>query len=470
VLALAFEEDGGEADDRVERGAEFVAHAGEELALGLVGFLGGVLGAPELLLALLEALLGGARAGVLVVRLLPFPPEPLGDRVEGFRHAAQLVPRVERDLVRGVFPQHALGRLLEARHGPHDRRVEADPQIAHQPQQHRRGRPGDAAAALVERDPVAHEEVELGGRPLPEVVDRVERAGGRRRQGLGREDGRGRVDEVAAEDVDVLPDLRDGLVVRPLEAGADGGGRVVVEGALGAGAGVLERGAEQAREDEQPGALLRRDRLARGDGAAAQAGVEQEVVDLRQLQEDGVHEVVGVQVGIEDEVGGVAHVGIEAADPGDELRVSRVGAVPLQGRRLLAEGGDAGGGIEDGPFLAVHRLDRSEVVVDPGEGALELGAVDAPVPGHQAGVSGVPEEGHEGAEIAGAFELHLGEGDAVAELGQQEGEGHRQGRGEAEADEEELLGIGQPIHDRDGRPQQSGGGARIHGSSLSMTA
>ena len=43
-------EDLGEADDGIERGAQLVAHAGEELALGAVGGLGGVLGLLQRLL------------------------------------------------------------------------------------------------------------------------------------------------------------------------------------------------------------------------------------------------------------------------------------------------------------------------------------------------------------------------------------------------------------------------------------
>ncbi len=40
AIQLRFAEQVGHADDTVERGAQFVAHAGQELALGVTGLLG----------------------------------------------------------------------------------------------------------------------------------------------------------------------------------------------------------------------------------------------------------------------------------------------------------------------------------------------------------------------------------------------------------------------------------------------
>ena len=73
VLALLLEHL-AVADDRVERRAQLVAHVGEELALGAVGDLGGVLRAEQFFL-------GAAAVGDVGVRA-----DPLADRAVRLEH------------------------------------------------------------------------------------------------------------------------------------------------------------------------------------------------------------------------------------------------------------------------------------------------------------------------------------------------------------------------------------------------
>ncbi len=64
-VELGAEQQTGHADDRIHRGADFVAHVGQEFRLGLVGLLGGVLRGDQLFLDLLALgdVLGDAAIG-----------------------------------------------------------------------------------------------------------------------------------------------------------------------------------------------------------------------------------------------------------------------------------------------------------------------------------------------------------------------------------------------------------------------
>jgi hypothetical protein len=149
---LEVEEQAGHADHAVHRRADFVAHVGEELALGLGGGLGGLLGVAQLDGALRDELFEIRELELRLPREIPFFGERRGelqglDVVEGFledhefvglaEFLAHLIPRVIR--VRGADDDLDLGiDLPDARGG-----FDAVPARRH-PDVHERHRVGPA--------------------------------------------------------------------------------------------------------------------------------------------------------------------------------------------------------------------------------------------------------------------------------------------------------------------------------------
>ena len=157
------------------------------------------------------------------------------------------------------------------------------------------------------------------------------------------------VDDVGASGLD---HALDGLDRVP-----EGAGQVRFQGCVAVEAAGLDESPLQA--GDQAGGEFIDDADLPGDspsGAHGQrAGPEEpfdavtqavEAVDqLRFPQQQGVHDVVGVEVGVEDELRGIAGVGDEGPDPADELVVGCLAR--LQGRVSAGDGpplGDQGGG------------------------------------------------------------------------------------------------------------------------------
>ena len=97
------------ADDGVQRRAQFVAHVGQELALGLVGALGGLHQHLQLLVALFEL---GVGAGEIPAG----EAEAAGHAVEGVRELAQLVLAGEFDVGFQVARAQGIGAGFEGVH------------------------------------------------------------------------------------------------------------------------------------------------------------------------------------------------------------------------------------------------------------------------------------------------------------------------------------------------------------------
>ena len=103
----------GEAEDRIERAAQLVAHAGEEIRFREVGFLRRGLGALQLDVLLLQRLLEAFELGHVARRgehaLQPPVAVVEGGRVVG-HHRLLAVPGARGELVVGdlAFAQHAL--------------------------------------------------------------------------------------------------------------------------------------------------------------------------------------------------------------------------------------------------------------------------------------------------------------------------------------------------------------------------
>ncbi len=162
----------------------------------------------------------------------------------------------------------------------------------------------------------------------------------------------------------------------------------------------VDPGAEelaQHRFAAQPLELLGRPRPADGDAGAEAAGAGQRFAQLGTVEHQHVHQALAVDVGIDGQPGGVAHVREEGDDARDHAGVPSEALVGGQLRRAAQEIGDAGadlgpllGGAEAGSRTPVDVVHRREAALDLG--ALRRGRVLEGLIAVQGGVDGAAME------------------------------------------------------------------------------
>ena len=203
----------GEADDRVERGAQLVAHAGQELALEAVALEEPDVGLGELADLEVEALVHRAKLGLAALDLVEH-------RVEGLGELLELVAGLDLRADGQVAGLDLLGRLPQPAHGLQDElgQDQVEDQHRHEPRCHPRGNDVDAVAQeLAAREAAGAFDHEQG-------ADRTGGLGARARQGGALLD---RPDVLVPERPSVPvddppPEARRVGVLGPLPVGAKG--------------------------------------------------------------------------------------------------------------------------------------------------------------------------------------------------------------------------------------------------------
>ena len=372
--------------------------------------------------------------------------------------------RLENHLLAGVGPQHLLRCVLEVVDGAHHAGVEGEPKVADEGERNGGADPRDVAAVRVGGDARPHQLVQLRGGAGPEVEAHLQRTRHRLRQGFGGDVERLRVDQAGLEAVEGGPAVLDELVVALLQTWPGCLRGVIVEGLRRPLTGFLQVRLDPAQQHQVLGPFLRRHRLREREALSVDAGLHEQPLAFDELQKDRVHEVVGIEVRVEDQVGQVADVAVKDPDFLEEIREQLVGVVPrgvegflLQEAPVVLERIELGRRIHRGAELAVDRFHRRDVQVDLGELPDDFGParpVAARVnPSQAPGFAGVAVEGDERPEVAGALDFLGRELDALPELDQHEVHHQPQGREEEHADQEELARVGQPVHQADGRHQ-----------------
>ena len=474
------------ADDGVERRAQLMAHVGKELALRAIRFFRGVLGFEQLVLALAQLRFGGPCALAFFLRLRPFHAQAPGDVVEGCDDLAELVARLACNDVLHRTADHAVRGFLQPGDRAHDARVERDPQIEHE-QQHQRGKALDKVLpAGIQVVALLQQHIELCGIALPQTA-------------VGR---LGLADKTVVSlsvDRDVLgldhsasvrrEKVGHGVVIRLKHAPQSG--LEITCGVVGerdrhAGPRVFQGRLDQSGQAYRFRAFFRRQILACQKCPAHDAGLRQQISQCRQLQHDAVHQVISVEVRVEDQTGSVSDMRVEIAQVGKQLRVQlvAVGRTQIEHPRLQ----EALIFLEDIEFLCrlqaaserlLDPLDLPHVLLDLRLHADQIGtqAHDAfPIRGgKQAALPQVFLELPQWTQVLRAGKLLMGEFDALVDLRDQQVHDHCQRQDEQEADQEELPGIVQTVHDRACRREQRARvgkrfllGETFHGTVISM--
>ncbi|UUY02812.1 hypothetical protein LRS13_19300 [Svornostia abyssi] len=251
----------------------------------------------------------------------------------------------------------------------------------------------------------------------------------------------------------------------PLASGVSAGLQRVVRGVLVRGAETAQDGGHRRLEHAAGGREV--DPLAHGGRGAARGhdnllvgGLSGRLDDRRQLHDDGVHEVVGVEVGVEDEVRRVTGEGDEPECRGVDLRVRVVHGL----RRAAAGVGESRdralqlrpglGGLQFASEALVDVVHRPDGLQDPGARGVEVGRE----PGgrlHRSRTQEyeVPQERVSGRDVLGADLLLGAERDLILLLSAVLHCDVDGGCDQHHADEAEFPRDGHAVQHRSGRGQ-----------------
>ncbi len=412
-----------------------------------------------------------------LARLCRFLAQARGNCGEGSDHLAEFVAGPQDDRRVQIAADHAPGRGFQRAHGVHDGRIEAGQQVEDQQRGPRRAQQDQKHLAVVAGDVRMQHRVQFLARAVPEPEAGIPLFAALALE-LFRRHGDFPLPQNAP--VEELQHLVRGvleLAERLVQAVADVRGVVPKHPAHDIPRRI-QIGAQQAGQARELGALLGRQRRPRTEAFLAEDGrLPGEVFSFGQVQENRVHQVVAVEVRIEDQVRGVADVGREGVHVGQERRVQAVhlfgrlgGQVLLEGTPVRLDRGELARGVEFAAEFPVHRRQVLQVLIDfpLNSDPFRLAAQVVPdgVLGQQAAPNDVLAQAAEGAQILDAVDLFLRESDVVEGVGEEEIQEQPQGKGEQQADESELPGIGEAIHDgRGGRQPQ--GRPRPHGPGMS---
>ncbi len=124
---------------------------------------------------------------------------------------------------------------------------------------------------------------------------------------------------------------------RRLQSDLQVGRGIVPERDVQPPAGRLRIGPQQAGQADELRPLLHRGRPARDDALAQRSCKGQEVLASNEIEDDGIHHVIAVQVGVQDEVRGIAHMSAQVVDLREQLPVQFVTVTGFQAEQLLLE-------------------------------------------------------------------------------------------------------------------------------------
>jgi hypothetical protein len=410
------------AEHAVHGGADLVAHDRQEVRLGARGRI-------------------GAR---------PLCAQPCRHVVEGLDHAAHLVVALDRDRSGELAGEHPLGDVVERVNRTRDGEVEAGPQV----EDGEDGRSHDQK----EHRPPAGEPLHAGGEEPVQGLggggdlgeDRVERARrGRERLAWvdGHQAGLGRHPQPVRQGCH-----RPDGTARRLESGGElqRERRAPIEGDPMAALDGTQVLLGKTQETQHGGPPLRARRLAAARHGR-HADVTQVLGEGGQPRHHGIHQVVRVEIGIEDQVRGVADLPDQGSGLADEWRRGRVRRAERLCESPLERGPPPGRAEPhaeprvDGGDVASGRLRRGASLIEEGRGSRQS---DPPLVLLES-----QEEPGERHDVLDASAFLVGEREPDVDIRQPQVHHEPKRDREHERDEGELARVAEPIHEAYGRGQ-----------------
>ncbi len=333
-------------------------------------------------LALLAPRLLLPRPGALVLGLEIFAAQPLGDLVEGLDHSAQFVAGLDADRSLVFAPGHPFGRMANAEHGPHHPEIEGREERPSQQQQASRHHQGQSAPLLESPDAGAQQPVEAVGGLVPELLAgdhgaaafRIDLGGGGHHL-LRSQELMAAIGVVVFQGAEVVRQGGTKLLFHDMRP-------VAGDGDLHPFFEVGAEGLEHRQLLGQRSLLRGRDLPRPGELAAKEARAGQQLLNAGPFHDRRIHQVIGREVGIENQVRAVADVGEEGSPVGGEIGQERLGLgdpggldavmerIPILGQDVVEMPG-----IQALPEVPLDRLHRIEAALISSSFRIKAGRV-----------------------------------------------------------------------------------------------